>query len=199
MLPPMSVTFTARAISTSPSKSPSTSPTGRSAGSASERRATCGAAPIAAMSLTFTASALKPMSVGVEKRRSKWTLSTNASVVSTCSRFLPPRTTAASSPMPRMMSGGGGGSRCRMRSITPRSPMLETGVVADLPGVFNGPGLSDDGDFDLARILQLVLDAAGDVFRQPDRLLVRDPFTLHHDADFAPRLQGKGLGHALEG
>src|SRR4029453_479625 len=139
------------------------------------------------------------MSQGRENRRSKCTLSTSASVVSTCSAPLSLLTTAASSPIPSTMSEDGGGRRCRMRSITPRSPMPETGVVAGLPGVLNGPGLADDSDFDLAWVFQLVLDSARDVLRQPDRLFVRDSVTLDHDANLAASLQGECLRYTLEG
>ena len=48
------------------------------------------------------------------------------------------------------------------------------GALCELPGVVDGARLADDGDLDLARVLELVLDAARDVLRQPDRFLVGD-------------------------
>src|SRR6185436_13078617 len=93
----------------------------------------------------------------------------------------------------------GAGKRSRMRSMMPRSPSVPMeGEGSVLAGVFNSARLTDDGDFDLAGILELVLDAAGDVLRQPDGLLVRDAFAFDQDADLAAGLEGEGLGHALE-
>src|SRR5688572_3019061 len=128
------------------------------------------------------------MSEGEEKRRSKWTPSTRASVVSTCSAPRSGTATAASSPMPTRSAGGAGGSRLRMRSMSARSPVSETRARPPLPGKLNGAGLSDDGDLDLARIFQLVLDPLGDVLGQPHRRLVRDPFAFDDDADLAAGL-----------
>src|SRR5438105_11645368 len=65
--------------------------------------------------------------------------------------------------------------------------------------VINGPHFSDDGHLDLPRILQLRLDLPGDVFREPDRLLVADLFRIDDDAQLAPRLDGEALGDAFHG
>ena len=65
--------------------------------------------------------------------------------------------------------------------------------------VLDCPRLPDDGDLDLAGVLELVFDAVGDVLAQPGRFLVRDLLALDHDADFAARLQRERLRHALEG
>src|SRR5205814_8845012 len=65
-------------------------------------------------------------------------------------------------------------------------------------GIVAGARLATHRDLDLAGVLELVLDAAGDVLRQPHRLLVGDFFALDHDPDLAPRLQRKRLRDALE-
>jgi hypothetical protein len=53
--------------------------------------------------------------------------------------------------------------------------------------------LPDDRHLDLAGILQFALDAARDVLREPDRLLVGDLLALDHDAHLAARLQRERL------
>src|SRR4051794_5942919 len=123
--------------------------------------------------------------------------STRQSVVSTWNAPRSGAATAASSPMPTTSAGGAGGTRRRMRSMRPRSPASETRGPS-LPGKLNRPGLPDHRDLDLPGVLELVLDPAGDVLRQPDRLLVRDLFALDHDPDLAAGLQGEGLGDAGE-
>src|SRR5262249_38094228 len=142
---------------------------------------------------------------GVLKRRSKWTPSTSPSVVRISSAPRSGVTTAASSPMPTVSQAGAGGTRARIRAIRSRSPR---GVVAarpapslgeGLPGEFNGPGFTDDGHLDLTGVLELVLDALGDVLRQPHGLLVRDAIAFDDDADFAAGLEREGLRDALEG
>src|SRR4029079_16118307 len=131
-----------------------------------------------ATSLTLTASALYPMSAGVEKRRSKCTPSTSASVVSTCSAPRSGAATAASSPIPTSSAGSGGGTRCRILSISARSPASETRGPATLPGKLNGPLLPYHRDLDLPGVLELVLDSPGDVLRQPHRFLVGNPLAF---------------------
>src|SRR5437867_8823526 len=137
------------------------------------------------------------MSAGVEKRRSKCIPSTSTSVVSTCRAPLSGAATAASSPIPTRSPGGAGGTRRRIRSINARSPVSETRwalfVAGELPGELNGPCLPDDRDLDLTRVLQLVLDPARDVLRQPHRLLVRDAIAFDDNADFAAGLQRECL------
>src|SRR6266849_4277390 len=71
-------------------------------------------------------------------------------------------------------------------------------IVVSL-GVVDRARLPNDGHFDLARVFELVLDAARDVLREPDGLLVRDLLALDHDADLAAGLQRERLRHALEG
>src|SRR5262245_24496989 len=144
--------------------------------------------------------------------------STSASTLSTSTRFRSGSTTAASSPMPTSTQAGGGGRRARMRAIRSRSLQPEMVIIYSSQGphprsplarrrggaavrsaaslgpqalfcVVNGAGFADDRDFDLSRIFELVLDAAGDVFREPDRLLVGDLLTLDHDPDLAAGLQ----------
>src|SRR6185436_19328801 len=138
------------------------------------------------------------MSTGEEKRRSKWTPSTSASVVSTCSAPRSGAATAASSPTPTRSADGAGGRRRRMRSISARSPVSETRGPSPLPGKLNGAGLPDNSDLDLPGILELVLDPFGDVLRQPHGRLVRDPLAFDDDADLAAGLQGERLRDPLE-
>ena len=169
IFPPTSVTLLASATSMIPSSRPSTSAKGRLVGRMRDSSAYRGAAPMAAMSLTLTARALYPMSAGVEKRRSKWMPSTSASVVSTCKAPRSDVATAASSPIPMTTDAGAGGRRRRICSMSPRSPTSPTdpdreGSGWALPGVVNGPRLADDGHLDLTGILELVFDAARDVF-----------------------------------
>src|SRR4051812_27596783 len=194
-LPPASVTLLSRASSKKPSSRACSAAASNDAGSASESSAIRGAAPIAATSDTLTASAFQPTSYGVLKRQSKCTPSTSASVVSTSSAPRSGFATAASSPMPIWSQEGEGWSRAWISAMTWRSPRSE--IVA-LPGVINGPGLADDGNFDLTRVFELVLDAPRDVLRQPHRFLVRDAVALDDDADFTAGLQRERLGHALE-
>src|SRR5262245_3261153 len=137
--------------------------------------------------------------------------STMASTVSTSTRLRSGSTTAASSPMPTISQSGAAGRRCRSRATSSRSVSVSTVGPTILSGLCRlcGPGgfslrvvdrsrLPDDGDLDLSRILELVLDAACDVLRQPDGFLVRDLLALDHDADLAPGLQRERLGNALE-
>src|SRR5687767_4410362 len=124
--------------------------------------------------------------------------STSASVVSTSSAPRSATATAASSPIGTGRMAGEAGKRCRISCTSPRSPSEAREAVRALTGVLNGTRLADHGHFDLAGVLQLALDAPGDVFRQPDRLFVRDALALDEYADFAAGLQGKSLGDALE-
>src|SRR4029450_8518051 len=66
-------------------------------------------------------------------------------------------------------------------------------------GIVDGARLANDRDLDLARVLELAFDAPRDVFRQPDGFFVRDVLALHHDPDFAARLERERLRYALEG
>jgi hypothetical protein len=53
-------------------------------------------------------------------------------------------------------------------------------------GVVDSPSLSDDGDLDLARVLQALLDLLGDVSGEPGRRQVVDPVRRDEDANLAP-------------
>src|SRR5687767_13756828 len=75
------------------------------------------------------------------------------------------------------------------RSFTPARRSLR---------VLDRTGLADDGDLDLPRVGEVLLDLLGDVAREPDRLLVGDLLAVHDDADLAARLDGEALLHALE-
>src|SRR5262245_10693894 len=88
-------------------------------------------------------------------------------------------------------------ARCA-RSVTTEPARAEPVPRARSAGVGDGAGFAEDGDFDLAGILQFVLDAARDVFREPDGFLVGDAFALDQDANLAARLQREGFGDALE-
>src|SRR3954470_6633275 len=156
----------------------------------SDSSASLGVPPIAATSDRFTASAFQPMSAGELRRRSKWTDSTTASVVRISSAPRSGTATAASSPIPTVSHGGGAGTRARIASMTPRSESLSR--------VFDGPCFTDDGDLDLTGIFQLVLDALGDVLREPHGLFVADAVALDDDADLAAGLEGERLRDALE-
>src|SRR3954467_4515423 len=184
MLPPTSVTRASAASARNPSISASMSASGNESGSPSDRSVSRGVPPIAAMSERLTASAFQPMSDGELKRRSKWTSSTSASVVRISSAPRGGSTTAASSPIGTVSQEGGAPRRARMAAIRPRSPRTAT----TLPGVLDGPGFTDHGDFDLAGILELVLDPLGDVFRQPHRRLVGHAVAFDDDADLAAGL-----------
>src|SRR5262245_17890012 len=190
MLPPASATSASAARARKPSTSACISASSTPSGMPSESSASRGVAPIAAMSERLTASAFQPMSAGELRRRSKWMDSTRASVVITSSAPRAGLTTAASSPMATVSHGGGAGTRARIASISPRSPTL--------PRVFDGACLTDDGDLDLAGVLQLVLDALGDVLREPDGFLVAHAIALDDDADFAAGLERERFRDALE-
>src|SRR3990172_5939816 len=68
-----------------------------------------------------------------------------------------------------------------------------------LAGVLDGPGLADDRDLDLARILHLVLDTLGDVPGHDVGGLIIDLLALDHHPDLPARLDGEALLHPLEG
>src|SRR5580704_2777617 len=62
---------------------------------------------------------------------------------------------------------------------------------------FGGPGFTDHGDADLARVGQFLFDLLGDVARDHLGLDVVDPVGLDHDPDLAARLHSEDLLHAL--
>src|SRR5439155_13708018 len=70
---------------------------------------------------------------------------------------------------------------------------------AGLLGVVHGRRLADHGHADLSRVLQLLLDAPGDLARQVVRPGVVHPRVLDHDADLAAGLDGVGLLDPREG
>ena len=63
-----------------------------------------------------------------------------------------------------------------------------------LLGKVNRPGLSNDGDSDLAGILKALFDATGYVLGKLDSRQVIDLVGLDHDPDLATCLDGIGLG-----
>src|SRR6201996_2935990 len=68
-----------------------------------------------------------------------------------------------------------------------------------LSGEFHGAGLADDGDADLARVGQLLLDLLGDVAGDDLGLDVVHAVRLDHDPDLPAGLHGEHLLHALVG
>src|SRR6185436_10640809 len=135
--------------------------------------------------------------------------------------------TAASSPMPTSSHSGAGASCWRMRATSSRSERQATvrptvlrndtyrgtrgarstamlralrvrGRALSSLRIVDGACLTDHRHLDLARVFELVLDAAGDVLRQPHRFFVGDLLAFDHDPDFAAGLQGERLRHALE-
>src|SRR5262249_30584853 len=120
------------------------------------------------------------------------------STVSTSSRFRSGSTTAASSPIPTVSHPGGGGKCGVSRPTSSASVTSATRTAVTLLCVINRPRFTNDGDLDLAGVLQFVLDPARDVLREPDRFFVGDLLALDHDADLAAGLEGEGLRDALE-
>ena len=68
-----------------------------------------------------------------------------------------------------------------------------------LPRVVDRARLADDGDLDLAGVLQALLDLLRDVAGQPGRPEVVDRVRLDEDPDLAPGLDGEALVDAVEG
>ena len=168
-------------------------------GRPSESSASRGAAPIAARSLRLTASARKPIDAGSTKRRSKWTPSTRASVVSTSRWLRDGSTTAASSPMPTTTQDGAAGRRARIRAITacsPASPTVgdaghraySTARVSRMTVTLIWPGYSSS--FSMRRAMSFDSQTASSS-------LMRSLSTRMRTS--RPGLQREGLRDALEG
>src|SRR5690606_30677124 len=85
--------------------------------------------------------------------------------------------------------------RCGHRRPAPAPPQRRS---PRLPGVVHGPRLPDHHDLDLARILHLVLNAAGDVPGQRVGLVVADAVRLDDDPHLAPGVDGIGLLDPVE-
>src|SRR4051812_49739250 len=66
-----------------------------------------------------------------------------------------------------------------------------------LSSVVGGPGLPDDGDLDLAGVLELLLDLAGDLVAEQDRAVVVERAGDDHHADLAAGLHGVDLVDAV--
>src|SRR5215213_11749231 len=66
-----------------------------------------------------------------------------------------------------------------------------------LTSVVGGPRLPDDRHLDLARVLELLLDLAGDLVREQDGAVVVERARLDHHADLAAGLHGVDLVHAV--
>src|SRR5262245_42279929 len=147
---------------------------------------------MAARSLRLTASARCPIASGGTNARSKWTPSTSVSTLKTSRRFRSGSTTAASSPMPTASHDGCWGRREAIRAISSRSVRSATQAPpAASFRIVDRSRLANHGDFDLSRILELVLDSACDVLREPHGFLVRDLFALYHDANLTAGLQSE--------
>src|SRR4051794_30437289 len=63
--------------------------------------------------------------------------------------------------------------------------------------VVRGPRLPDHGHLDLARVLELLLDLAGDLVREQDRSVVVERAGADHDADLAAGLHRVDLVDAV--
>src|SRR5215203_7521728 len=66
-----------------------------------------------------------------------------------------------------------------------------------LSSVVGGPRLPDDGHLDLTRVLELLLDLAGDLVGEQHRPVVIERAGLDHHADLAAGLHGVDLVHAV--
>src|SRR5215217_569512 len=66
-----------------------------------------------------------------------------------------------------------------------------------LSSVVGGPRLPDDGDLDLAGVLELLLDLAGDLVGEQHGAVVVERARLDHHADLAAGLHGVDLVHAV--
>src|SRR5438552_8034262 len=114
--------------------------------------------------------------------------------------------------------GAGGCFTCRSPGLfRPLAQSLLWGRLAVLPsgrragfgrvlGDFDRPTLPDHRHLDLARVLELVFDLAGDLVREQDRLVVVDLLRLHDPPDLATGLERVDLldaavvaGQLLEG
>src|SRR5262245_13318599 len=67
-----------------------------------------------------------------------------------------------------------------------------------LPGVIHYAHLADYRHLDLPWILEFVLNLAGNVARQAERLLVAHLIAFYHDSKFASRLKRVTLGNSLK-
>src|SRR3712207_6847066 len=72
-----------------------------------------------------------------------------------------------------------------------------TGGGGGSAGVVRGPRLPDDGDLDLAGVLELLLDLASDLVREQDRAVVVECARADHHADLAAGLHGVDLVDAV--
>src|SRR5215208_7513310 len=66
-----------------------------------------------------------------------------------------------------------------------------------LTSVVGGPRLPDDRDLDLAGVLELLLDLAGDLVGEQDGAIVVERARQHHHADLAAGLHGVDLVDAV--
>src|SRR5215217_6432312 len=80
---------------------------------------------------------------------------------------------------------GGGLTRA---VFSPKRGGSEVGALAVSAGVFDCAGLPDDGDLDLARVLELLLDLAGDLVAEQRHPVVVDRVGRDHDPDLAAGL-----------
>jgi len=72
-------------------------------------------------------------------------------------------------------------------------------VCRPLAGEFGGAGFAEDGDADLAWVLEVFFDLLGDVAGKSHGAKVVDFAWVDDDADFASGLDGEGLSDAFEG
>src|SRR5712691_6819803 len=92
--------------------------------------------------------------------------------------------------------------RERSRSISPWSSVRMAPPTAvpsmSLAGKVHRAGLADDHHLDLAGVLELALDLAGDLLGELARLAVVDRVRGHHHAHLPARLDGEHFFHARE-
>src|SRR5512138_1067183 len=81
----------------------------------------------------------------------------------------------------------------------PKMSAMKRRFTPGLARVFHGARLADHHDLDLAGVLQLALDAAGDVAGELGGPRVVHVLRLHHDAHLAPGLDRVGLLDPREG
>src|SRR3954470_2810144 len=83
-----------------------------------------------------------------------------------------------------------------IRFLPPQAP-AESRRYLRLSSVVGRPRLPDDRDLDLARILELLLDLAGDLVAEQHGAVVVERAGHDHHADLAARLHGVDLVDAV--
>src|SRR4030042_593153 len=112
---------------------------------------------------------------------------------------LPP---AAFSPLATIMAGAcflmSPGRNLSMARRPGRPTMSPRKRIPNSAGIFDRSHLPNDGDLDLAGVIELVLDLRGRLLGQERGPVVGDLLGLDDDADLPAGLQGEGLLDAFE-